>query len=46
MRKEISQKVSVGDQPRETDLEQLKKDGVATVVNLRLPGERNATDPG
>ena len=45
MRKEISQKVSVGDQPRETDLEQLKKDGVATVVNLRLPGEETPLTP-
>jgi uncharacterized protein (TIGR01244 family) len=45
MRKGISQKVSVGDQPRETDLEQLKKDGVATVVNLRLPGEETPLTP-
>lgn len=39
MRKAISQQVSVGEQPRESDLEELKKDGVATVVNLRVAGE-------
>jgi hypothetical protein len=32
MRKAISQKVSVGEQPRQSDLEELKKDGVTTVV--------------
>jgi uncharacterized protein (TIGR01244 family) len=45
MRKAISQKVSVGDQPRETDLEQLKKDGVGTVVNLRVDGEETPLTP-
>jgi uncharacterized protein (TIGR01244 family) len=45
MRKEISEKVRIGDQPRETDLEQLKKDGVATIVNLRLPGEETPLTP-
>jgi uncharacterized protein (TIGR01244 family) len=45
MRKAISQKVSIGDQPRETDLEQLKKDGVATVVNLRVAGEDTPLTP-
>jgi uncharacterized protein (TIGR01244 family) len=39
MRKAISQRVSVGEQPRQSDLEDLKKDGVTTVVNLRVSGE-------
>ena len=43
--KEISQKVSVGDQPRETDLERLKKEGVATVVNFRLAAEESPLNP-
>ena len=34
MVKTISEKVSVGRQPRVSDLEELKKDGVKTVVNL------------
>jgi uncharacterized protein (TIGR01244 family) len=32
MRKGISQQVSVGEQPRKSDLEELKKQGVTTVV--------------
>jgi protein tyrosine phosphatase (PTP) superfamily phosphohydrolase (DUF442 family) len=36
MRKAISEQVSVGEQPGQSDLEELKKDGVTTVVNLRL----------
>ena len=39
MRKAISQQVSAGEQPRQSDLEELRKDGVTTVVNLRVPGE-------
>jgi protein tyrosine phosphatase (PTP) superfamily phosphohydrolase (DUF442 family) len=42
MRNAISQQVSVGEQPRQSDLEELKRDGVATVVNLRMPGEDSA----
>ena len=45
MRKAISQKVSVGEQPRGSDLEELKKDGVTTVVNLRVAGEDTALAP-
>jgi uncharacterized protein (TIGR01244 family) len=45
MRKAISQKVSVGEQPRQSDLEELKKDGVTTVVNLRVAGEETPLTP-
>jgi protein tyrosine phosphatase (PTP) superfamily phosphohydrolase (DUF442 family) len=45
MRKAISQKVSVGEQPRQSDLEELKKDGVTTVVNLRVAGEDTSLTP-
>jgi uncharacterized protein (TIGR01244 family) len=45
MRKAISSQVSVGEQPRESDLEELKKDGVTTVVNLRVVGEDTALAP-
>ena len=45
MRKAISQQVSVGEQPRQSDLEQLKKEGVATVVNLRAVGEDSPLNP-
>jgi protein tyrosine phosphatase (PTP) superfamily phosphohydrolase (DUF442 family) len=45
MRKAISQRVSVGEQPRQSDLEELKKDGVTTVVNLRLAGEDTSLTP-
>ena len=45
MRKAISQQVSVGNQPRQSDLEELKKDGVTTVVNLRMPGEDSPLTP-
>ncbi len=45
MRKTISQRVSVGEQPRKTDLEELKKDGVTTVVNLRVVGEETPLTP-
>jgi uncharacterized protein (TIGR01244 family) len=45
MRKVISQEVSVGEQPRQTDLEELKKDGVTTVVNLRAAGEETPLTP-
>ena len=34
MHKAISEKVNVGGQPRVPDLEELKKDGVKTVVTL------------
>jgi protein tyrosine phosphatase (PTP) superfamily phosphohydrolase (DUF442 family) len=37
--------VSVGEQPRQSDLEELKKDGVATVVNLRVTGEDTSLTP-
>jgi len=46
MRKAISQQVSVGEQPRQSDLEELKKDGVTTVVNLRVAGEDTPLTPG
>jgi uncharacterized protein (TIGR01244 family) len=45
MRKAISQKVSVGEQPQQSDLEELRKDGVTTVVNLRVPGENTCLTP-
>jgi uncharacterized protein (TIGR01244 family) len=45
MRKAISQKVSVGEQPRQSDLEDLRKDGVTTVVNLRVAGEDTPLTP-
>ena len=45
MRKTISQRVSVGEQPRKADLEELKKDGVQTVVNLRVVGEETPLTP-
>ncbi|HEX6566086.1 MAG TPA: sulfur transferase domain-containing protein [Chthoniobacterales bacterium] len=45
MRKAISQQVSVGEQPRQSDLEELKRDGVTTVVNLRMPGEASPLTP-
>jgi len=45
MRKAISSQVSVGEQPRESDLEELMKDGVTTVVNLRVVGEDTALAP-
>ena len=45
MRKTISQRVSVGEQPRKADLEELKKDGVPTVVNLRVVGEETPLTP-
>jgi uncharacterized protein (TIGR01244 family) len=45
MRKAISQKVSVGPQPQKSDLEELKKDGVTTVINLRLTGEDTSLTP-
>jgi len=41
MVKAISEKVSVGGQPRASDLEELKRDGVKTVVNLRVAGENS-----
>ena len=45
MRKAISQQVSVGEQPLQADLEELKRDGVTTVVNLRMPGEASPLTP-
>jgi sulfide:quinone oxidoreductase len=45
MRKTISQRLSVGEQPRKADLEELKKDGVTTVVNLRVVGEETPLTP-
>jgi uncharacterized protein (TIGR01244 family) len=45
MRKAISQRVSVGEQPGQADLEELKKDGVTTVVNLRLAEEDSPLSP-
>jgi uncharacterized protein (TIGR01244 family) len=45
MRKAISSQVSVGEQPRGSDLEELKKDGVTTVANLRVVGEDTALAP-
>jgi uncharacterized protein (TIGR01244 family) len=43
--KAISQKVSVGGQPRVFDLEELRKNGVKTVVNLRVTGENSPLTP-
>jgi uncharacterized protein (TIGR01244 family) len=43
--KAISQKVSVGGQPRVFDLEELRKNGVKTVVNLRVTGENSPLAP-
>lgn len=37
----IDDKVSIGGQPSEADLAELKRQGIATVVNLRRPGENN-----
>lgn len=37
----IDDKVSIGGQPSEADLAELKRQGIATVVNLRRPGESN-----
>jgi uncharacterized protein (TIGR01244 family) len=45
MRKKLSQQVSVGEQPRPSDLEELKKDGVTTVVNLRVAEEDTPFSP-
>jgi len=45
MREAISQRVSVGGQPQQSDLEELKKDGVTTVVNLRVAGEDTSLTP-
>jgi uncharacterized protein (TIGR01244 family) len=45
MRKGISEQVSVGEQPGQSDLEELKKEGVTTVVNLRLAGEDSPLNP-
>jgi len=45
MRKAISQQVCVGEQPGRSDLEELKRDGVTTVVNLRMPGEASPLTP-
>ena len=45
MRKAIFKQVSVGEQPRQSDLEELKSEGVKTVVNLRLTGEDTPLDP-
>jgi uncharacterized protein (TIGR01244 family) len=45
VRKTISERVSVGEQPRKADLEELKKDGVTTVVNLRVVGEETPLTP-
>ena len=45
MRKGISAHVSAGGQPIESDLEKLKSEGVTTVVNLRLAGEKSSLTP-
>ena len=45
MRKLISSQISAGDQPLAADLEKLKKEGVITVVNLRLEGEDSSLTP-
>jgi uncharacterized protein (TIGR01244 family) len=45
MRKAISPWLSVGGQPRQSDLEELKKEGVTTVVNLRVAGEDTPLTP-
>lgn len=44
--RQIPAKVTVGGQPTPSDVEQLRAQGFATVVNLRLPGEAGQTlDP-
>lgn len=43
--KAISQKVSVGKQPRQADLAELKKNGVRTFGNLRVAGEDTSLPP-
>lgn len=37
----IDEKVTIGAQPSEADLAELKRQGVATIVNLRRAGENN-----
>lgn len=37
----IDEKVTIGAQPSESDLAKLKHQGVATIINLRRPGESN-----
>jgi uncharacterized protein (TIGR01244 family) len=46
MRKPISQHVSTGTQPLESQLKEMKGEGVTTVVNLRLDGEESPLTPG
>jgi len=45
MHKAISQKVSVGGQPGVPDLQELRKAGIKTVVNLRVAGENSPLTP-
>lgn len=37
----IDEKVTIGAQPSEADLAELKRQGVATIINLRRAGENN-----
>ena len=39
VKKPITPTITIGDQPTEADLEQLKHEGYVGVVNLRNPGE-------
>jgi uncharacterized protein (TIGR01244 family) len=39
VKKPITPTITIGDQPTEADLEQLKREGYVGVVNLRNPGE-------
>ena len=45
MHKAISPQVRAGGQPLASDLEKLKREGVTTVVNLRLEGEESPLTP-
>jgi uncharacterized protein (TIGR01244 family) len=45
MYKAISSQVRAGGQPSGSDLEKLKREGVTTVVNLRLEGEESSLTP-
>lgn len=42
---QIDDKISIGAQPGEADLAELKRRGIATIVNLRRPGEPNQPLP-
>lgn len=41
----ITTEISIGGQPESADLQQLKKDGYRSVINLRRPDENHALTP-